>query len=217
MIGEEGIWLCPECGLKLYQPVSQCPRCHLLITPQPITPQPPSQPPSQPAVVQGTYYPEMTQKPPKEEKNVKRTMMIILVIVIAACLIIVLSYHFVIPRIELKVVTVYRESSGLSINVDSKLMNEGTLDIKHFSMNITVLNSSNEVVANGVHNVSSVDAHSKKSFDNIQFFGDQYEPYKIVIKIEFESGGKGYSEEYRHKVGKYMHSNFEDKFLKWGG
>ena len=66
----------------------------------------------------------------------RRLFLIIFVIAIVACLIIVLSYNYIIPRLEFDVVTEYRESSGLSINVDSKVVNEGTLDIKHFVMNI---------------------------------------------------------------------------------
>jgi hypothetical protein len=210
MLGDEVTYRCPECGLTLYQPVSQCPRCLLLITPIPI-------PPSQPPMVESVYMPGLGERHPKEKKNLRRLFLIIFVIAIVACLIIVLSYNFIIPRLEFDVVTEYRESSGLSINVDSKIVNEGTLDIKHFVMNITVLNSSQGVVARVEHNASSIDSHSTEKFDNIHFFGDQYENYEIVIHIEFESSGKGYSKEYNHGVGKYMRVRWEDTYMKWGG
>lgn len=194
---------CPECGLILYQEVSQCPRCLAPISAASAQP-----------IVEQVY---ISDRPPKEKKNVKRTATIILVIAVVAILIITMSYQFIIPRLDLKVITVYRESSGLSINVDSKIKNEGTLSLKDFSMNITILNESGGVVARGEHYISSVDAHSEEKFDNIQFYGDQVDPYTINIEIDFESSGRSYSETFRHSSDKYMLMRFEDGISQWGG
>ncbi len=206
MIGEEGNTLCPECGLVLYQSVSQCPRCLAPIAPMP----------SQPQMVERVYVPEM-EKAPKERKDPRRTTMIIIVIAVIALVILSLSYHYIIPRLEINVVSQYRETSGLSINLDSKVLNEGTLDIKHLSLNITIMNSSGGVVARGEHYDASLSAHSSKSFDNIQFFGDQYERYRIVIRVEFESSGKGFNETYTHHVSNAMLIQYEDRYMQWGG
>jgi len=75
MIGDEGTFRCPECGLTLYQPVSQCPRCLLQITPIPI-------PASQPPMVERVYMPGLGERHPKEKKNVRRLFLIIFVIAI---------------------------------------------------------------------------------------------------------------------------------------
>ncbi|MEE9150820.1 MAG: hypothetical protein V3U20_03195 [Thermoplasmata archaeon] len=207
MIGDEGHASCPECGLILYKDVSECPRCFALIK---------ATPPESP-MVERVYVPDITERPPKERQDIKRIGTILLIIVIVAILIISLSYHFIIPRIELKVITQYQESSGLVINLDSKVRNEGTLNIQHFSMNITILNSSDGVVAKGDYYISDLDAHSSHSFDNIHFFGDQYEPYQIKINISFESSGKDYSESYDHNVKEYIRQRYEDNFMRWGG
>ncbi len=210
MFGDEGASRCPACGLTLYRPVSQCSRCFAEIPPMPF-------PPPQPPIVERTYIPEMGKRPPREKMSIRRLALIIFVIAVVACLVTVLSYHYIIPRVELNVVTQYRESSGLSINVDSKVVNMGTLDLRQVILNITVLDSSSGVVAEAQHYASSIDAHTTRRFDNIQFFGDQYENYEIVIHIEFESSGRGYSKEYSHNVGEYMLSRWDDTYMKWGG
>jgi len=207
MIGEEEIRHCPECGLTLYQDVSQCPRC--LAQLKPITMETP--------MMERVYVPEITEKPPKEGKDVRKFVSIIIILIIVAILIIALSYHFLIPRLELKVITEYRESSGLAINVDSKLKNEGTLSIQNFYMNITVLNSSLGMVARGEYNLSDLEAHSSYKFDNIYFYGDQYDKYMILIQINFESDGKDYSKIFDHTVDENMRIKYEDSIFSWGG
>lgn len=199
---------CPECGLILYQSVSQCPRCLCFITP-PASPDSP--------LVERVYVPEIAEKSPKVRKNVRRSVSIILVIVIVACIIIVLSFHFIIPRLDLKVITAYSEGSAMVINLDSKVQNDGTLDIIDFSLNITVFNSSGGVVAKGDYYLADLDAHSSHRFDNIYFFGDHYEPYRITIAVNFESDGKQYSENFEHNVEEYILQSFEDRVESWGG
>jgi hypothetical protein len=206
MMGEEGMGRCPECGLVLYQQVAQCPRCLTQLAPVP----------SQSAMVEKVYIPP-PEKIPKEKMDVGRLATILFVIIVVVIIIVGLSYQFIIPRIEVSTITQYRESSGLSINVDTKIENKGTLEIEHLSLNVTVLNSTNGVVARGDHYVSSIAPHWSKSLDNIQFFGDQYEGYKVVIELSFESSGKSYSENYSHRSGNYMMSKWEDTFVKWGG
>lgn len=206
MMGEDGMGSCPECGLVLYQQVDQCPRCFAQLGPVP----------SQSPMVERVYIPP-PEKVPKEKKDVKRLATILFVMVVVIIMIVALSYQFIIPRIEVSTITQYRESSGVSINVDSKIENKGTLEIEHLSLNITVLNSTNVMVARGDHYVASIGAHSSKSLDNIQFYGDQYEGYKVVIELSFESKGKSYSENYSHRSGNYMMSTWEDIFVKWGG
>ena len=207
MIGDEGKARCPECGLILYKDVSECPRCFASIKPTP-----PESPP-----VERVYVPEPEEKIPKEREDVRRFAMKILIIIVVACVIIALSYHFIIPRLELKVITQYREASGLAINLDSKIENEGTLSINQYTMNITILNSSDVEVAKGDYFLANLDAHSSHNFNNIYFFGDQYESYKIMINISFESSGKDYSKTFDHTVEEYIIIRYEDKFMRWGG
>ncbi|UCE74305.1 MAG: hypothetical protein JSV56_01000 [Methanomassiliicoccales archaeon] len=206
MMGEENS-RCPECGLVLYQEVPQCPRCFAIIKP----------PPSEGPMVERVYEEEVVKKTPKERKDIKRTSLILITLIIVICIIIALSYNFIIPRIELNVITRYRESTGLSINLDSKVNNEGTLSIQYFTMNITITNSSDILVAKGDYFIADLDAHSSHNLDNIHFFGDQYEPYRITIKVNFEAEGKDYSENYEHTVSESMYINYEDKFMQWGG
>ena len=206
MIGEEERTRCPECGLILYQSVTQCPRC--------LAPIDAAQ--ARPPMVERIYEPEVLERGPRERMSFKRIASIILVIVIVALLVIALSIHFIIPRIDLKVITVYKESSGLLINLDSKVQNEGTLGISHLELNITAYNTMGEVVAKARYNLSDLDAHSSHGFDNVYFFGDQYEDYLIVITVKFESEGNDFAEVYQHQVGEYMYYRFEDKFSQWG-
>lgn len=207
MMGDQTFGKCPECGLTLYKQVPNCPRCSAPIAPAP----------TQHPMVERVYMPEMGVRGPKERKSIRRLAIVIFVIVVVACLVITLSYHFIIPRIELKVVSVYRESTGLVINFDSKVENQGTLDIQHYTMNITIFNSSNGVVAEGGYFVPDIDAHTTHSFDNIYFFGDQFEKYTITINVSFESSGKDYEETFHHSVDENMLIRYEDSFMRWGG
>lgn len=207
MIGDDGINQCPSCGLTLYQEVSQCPRCR-----SPVEPALASTP-----VVERIYEHEAVDTSPKEKGGLKRPVVILTVIIIVALLVISLSYFFLIPRTKLSVITVYRESTGLSILVDTKAENKGTLDIQHLTINITVLNSSSGTVAEGSYYLPDLAARSSHGFDNIYFFGDQYEPYRITIKVSFESSGEVHTETYDHFVDEYMFSKFEDTFSQWGG
>lgn len=72
-------------------------------------------------------------------------------------------------------------------------------------------------MARGDYNLTDLDAHSSHNFDNVYFFGDQYDKYHINVTIKFESEGKDYSETFHHTADKYMLIRFEDKFMKWGG
>jgi hypothetical protein len=206
MMGD-GNLRCPECGLILYREVSQCPRCLATITPVP----------SMPPMVQKVYEPAPSEKAPKEKKDTRRTFKIIFVLAVIAIVVFALMYNFLIPRLELNVITAYAEGTGLVINIDSKVKNEGTLGVTHFSMNITVLNSSNYVVAKQDYYLADLGAHSAHSFDNIHFFGDQYEPYHITINIDFESEGGHYTENYEHTVTESIQQRWEDKFSQFGG
>lgn len=207
MLGNEGNTRCPECDLVLYQPVSECPRCFAPI----------DMAPTKSTMVERVYEDEVVQKTPKERKDIKRIISIILIIVVVACLLLTLSYHFLIPRIELNIITVYKENSGLVINVDSKVNNEGTLDVQHFTMNLTVLDENQDVVARGNYYLADLNPHSSHSFNNTYFYGDQYVDYNLVIKIRFECSGKDYSKSFNHTIKEYIFMRFEDKFMQWGG
>jgi hypothetical protein len=84
-------------------------------------------------------------------------------------------------------------------------------------MNVTVYNSTGGIVAKKDYYVSDVDPHTAEKFDNIHFFGDQFEHYKITIEMEFESEGKGYEKTFDHKVSNAMQYRWEDTFSQWGG
>ncbi|UCF08319.1 MAG: hypothetical protein JSW28_01110 [Thermoplasmata archaeon] len=207
MMGNDGTQRCPECGLVLYQDVAHCPRCLA-----PIAPSAPATP-----VVERIYEHEAVDTSPRERGGFKRPIIVISVVIMVALLITAMAYLYLIPRTDLKVITVYRESTGLSILVDSKVENDGTLNIQHLTLNITVLNASGGIVAQGGYYLPDLDSHSSHGFDNIHFLGDQYEPYTVNIKVHFESAGQDYTETYDHSVKEYMFLKWEDSFMKWGG
>jgi hypothetical protein len=207
MMDDKTFGKCPECGLKLFKQVPNCPRCSAPI----------ASATTQHPMVERVYIPDLGESGPSEERNVRRTATVIFVIVIAAILLIMLSYNFIIPRTELNIISVYRESTGLVINFDTKVENLGTLDIQHYTMNVTITNSSDGVVAKGDYYVSDLDAHTTESFDNIYFFGDQFERYTIEIWVRFESSGEDYNETFTHTVDENMLIRYEDSFINWGG
>jgi hypothetical protein len=198
---------CPECGLTLYRQVDQCPRCFAPISPMG----------EETPIVERIYEPGPGEKPPKEKKNVRRVFAVIFVLIIVVIIVFAIAFNYLIPRIELKLISDYKESSGLSINMDFKVKNEGTLGIQHYSMNVTIFDESGGVVAEKDYYVSDVDPHTQEKFDNIHFFGDQFEHYKITIEVEFESEGKGYDMNHEHKVKEAMQYRWEDTFSQWGG
>ena len=111
-------------------------------------------------IVERIYEPGPGEKPPKEKKDVRRVFAVIFVLIVVVIIVIAIAFNYLIPRIEVKLISDYRESSGLSINVDFKVKNEGTLGIQHYSMNVTVFNSSGGVVAEKDYYVSDVDPHT---------------------------------------------------------
>jgi hypothetical protein len=168
-------------------------------------------------MVEQVYEPGPGEKAPKERKNARQTFVIIFVLAIVAIIVIGIAFNFIIPRMDIKVLTAYRESSGLSINLDFKVKNQGTLGIQHYSMNVTVYNSSGGVVARKDYYISDIDPHTDATFDNLHFFGDQYEKYKVTMEIDFESDGKGFEKTFDHTVTEAMQINWEDSFVEWGG
>lgn len=202
---------CKNCGLIIYRYTPECPRCFASIerTTSPET-----------VSVKYTQFSPPPTTEPKESKlfiNKKRLAIIITIIIIGAVVLSFLSYYVILPRTEIKIVTVYREASGMAILIDTEIENVGTLEIKHFTMNISVMDEDEDVVAEGDYYLNDLASHDSHGFDNIYFKGDQYLDYHITIEIKFESSGKEHSKNFDHTTDEYMWIKYEDQYLEWGG
>ncbi len=202
---------CKNCGLIIYRYTPECPRCFARI--ERVT-----SPEMESAKYTSFAHPPTAE--PKESKlfiNKKRLAILVSIIIIVAVVLSFLSYYFILPRTEIKIITVYREASGMAILIDTEIENVGTLEIKHFTMNISVMDENDDMVAEGDYYLNDLGSHDSHGFDNIYFKGDQYLKYRISIKIKFESSGKEHSKNFDHTTSEYMWIKYEDHYLEWGG
>lgn len=125
-----------------------------------------------------------------------------LMLAVAAVLVVVLIpllYFVVIPRTELTLKVYYNESVLNQINVDSELRNGGTVAVDDLTLEISVVNSSDQEMGGQNYTVRSIAPFSgPEKLEAITFRGSQYDEYTIIIDLQFSSGGRGYSGHWSH-------------------
>ncbi|HID71536.1 MAG TPA: hypothetical protein EYP29_02175 [Thermoplasmata archaeon] len=129
-------------------------------------------------------------------------------------LLLVMTYIFVIPRVELRVTTVYHQSfSGTS--VQTKIENKGTYDIEYMKVNLTALRKEDgKVVASKLELVKLLEP--KRAFKiGFTFEGGQMKTYLLILEIDFESKGMDYNKSFEYEIKDYMNNNWEEKIKDW--
>ena len=142
--------------------------------------------------------------------NKQKRQMIIVMMVIAVISILVISYIYIIPRTELTVKTIFNENfSGIAVGC--KIKNSGNKDIDDFSIHMEIRNSTKGVMDELNFTRKSIRPGEEFDTTNLQFYGDQFETYTIILEIEFKSDGKSYKDTIKHTAKDYMNLTWDDK------
>jgi hypothetical protein len=151
-------------------------------------------------------------------KQNKRKMMVTVVIFFLLIAATTSIYYFIIPRMELGLKTSYHQGSLNSIFVNTKISNAGTIDLRDVSVNVSVYHlKSNNKAANKIENISVLKHWSEQEI-KINFVGNQYDSYIIVISIHFKSNTKTFTRTFSHITNEeFMSQSFEDRIFEIGG
>jgi hypothetical protein len=155
--------------------------------------------------------------PVKGKKPVIIGVIVIVVIILVANAL----YMFIIPRVNLEIVTLYNEGiggggTGGMININTKLKNSGTVSIEDIEITITVMNETNvqrgDLESTGITLDPSEDQELK-----LNFIGNHYLTYFIFVDIIFYASGDEYTKSYSYKTYEDpMNIKFEDDISDWG-
>lgn len=126
----------------------------------------------------------------------------------------VFLYGFVIPRSDVTVRTWFNEGLLNAITVDTKVLNDGTVEVRNLDINISVLKELKGVevyVTDLTASSSSIGIMSEKKFSGITFHDDQNAKYILEVKVSFDAGGTHVTKSYTHHVDQaYMNLYFND-------
>jgi hypothetical protein len=158
----------------------------------------------------------------KEVVKGKKQVIIIIITIIMVILISQLLYSYVIPRVTLDLKTVYHEATGGGgtgglVNVNSKIINSGTVEAKDLKIFIQVLDFNEEILINETFTedtFSPGQAHEVKLVTN----GNCYTDFFIILEVQFYTSGNEYYEKFRYKTHEdAMNIGFEDSIFSWNG
>ena len=160
---------------------------------------------------------------PLQRNRVKGKRLIILSIFIILILFLSsqLLYFYVIPRTTLDLRTNYHEAlggggTGGLINVNSKFINSGTVDIENFNITVTVLNNTKILLVEETYDQALVkpgDNYELKLATN----GNCFETFYIIVELNFETQKNEYSRKYLYETyEEAMNIGFEDSIFNWG-
>jgi hypothetical protein len=150
----------------------------------------------------------------------KRAVIILIVVLLIVFISAQILYWYVLPRITIDLKTVYHEATGGGgtgglINVNSKFVNSGTVEVDNFKISITILNSTQIVLVNNTFDqdiVSPGDSHELKLTTN----GNCFETFYIILEIQFDMGKNEYSKKYLYETHEdAMNIGFKDSIFDW--
>jgi hypothetical protein len=172
----------------------------------------------EPEVIQ-TSVKGKTDKPKVKGKRAVYIGLVVIALIILASMGL---YSYVLPRVDVELVTVYHESTGGvassgSINLNTQIRNEGTKKVEDLNVSIIISDpDTGEVQEQLSDSFNSISRGDKKE-PRMEFFGDHYEPYKVTIMVSFQSSGKAYIREYIYNIEKddAMNLIFEERIFEW--
>ncbi|MEW5760839.1 MAG: hypothetical protein AB1779_08750, partial [Candidatus Thermoplasmatota archaeon] len=136
-------------------------------------------------------------------------------IVIVVILLLLLPLIFLFPRIDMTIKTLYSESLLSTINIDIKIENHAFIDVNSLSVTISILNESDDLIAEKNFYKNRIALRSTEKFENLQFRGSQLEIYHIIISIEFYYRNEKQEYSFTHTINdEYMNQKFEDRVFR---
>jgi hypothetical protein len=161
-------------------------------------------------------------KPDKPKVKGKRAVYFGLVVIAIIILASMGLYSYVLPRVDVELVTVYHESTGGvassgSININTQIRNEGTKTIEDLNMSIIISDPDTGEIKQQLSDSFLKISRGDKEEPRMEFFGDHYEPYKITILVSFKSSGKAYIREFVYDIetDDAMNLIFEERIFEW--
>jgi hypothetical protein len=153
---------------------------------------------------------------PKPHKKFKWTpKKAVAVVVLVGLVLPALLYGFVIPRADVTVRTWFNEGLLNAMTVDTKVINDGTVEVTNLDINISVMKDVKGVevhVADLTGYSSSVGMMSEKKFTSITYHDDMNAKYILEIKVSFDAGGTHITKSYTHRVNEpVMNLYFNDR------
>lgn len=131
-----------------------------------------------------------------------------------------LLYTYVIPRVQLDILTMYHEDPGSggtggNIRVNVLLENSGTLVIKDLELVLAVEDGEGNLLARSYHNTTISPGNDAQP--RVSFRGDQYATYFIQLRISFVSNDDRFEEVYRYDTsGEAMNQPHSETMGAWG-
>jgi hypothetical protein len=160
---------------------------------------------------------DIDEKPKvKGKKLIIVTIFIILIILISAQLL----YWYVIPRLTIDFKTTYHEATGGGgtggiINVNTKFINSGTVEVEDLTLKITLLNTTQTILIDKTYEqgiVSPGDQYELKVVTN----GNTFETFYIIVEAKFSTGNNDYNKKYLYETHEdAMNIGFEDSVFEW--
>jgi hypothetical protein len=151
----------------------------------------------------------------------KKPVIILVVVVILIILFSQLLYTFVIPRVTIDLKTIYHEATGGGgtgglINVNTKIVNSGTVEARDLEVKVEVLNSTKKLLTNDTYYediLSPGESYELKLTTN----GNCFETFYIVVEVQFDTSNKDFYEKYEYKTHEdAMNIGFQDSIFEWG-
>lgn len=135
---------------------------------------------------------------------------------LAVALIIVLIpvlYIFVIPRTDVAVKVFYNESMLNQINFDPQITNAGTNEATAVTLRLSVVNSTDFEMGRKEYSIREIEPVTGVArLDALNFRGNQYERYTIIIDIELSAGGTTLSRHWSHSTEEpWLNQDWTDK------
>jgi hypothetical protein len=151
----------------------------------------------------------------------KKGVFVVVITIILVFIIAQVLYYYVIPRVNIDLKTVYHEATGGGgtgglINVNTKVVNSGTVEARDFQMTLSVYNSTEVLLINKTYS-NDILSPGKEYELKVVTNGNSYEDFYITLEVEFTTSDNDYFERYNYKTYEDpMNIDFEDSIFKWG-
>jgi hypothetical protein len=126
----------------------------------------------------------------------------------------VVLYTVVVPRVDVTVKSWYYEGFQNFIVVDTKVINDGSVEVTNLDINVSILkvvNGHEVYLTQLTGQTMSLGRYSEKKFSSIELQDDQNDRYILLVRVSFDAGARAVHESYTHHIdGPYMSMYFED-------
>ncbi len=151
---------------------------------------------------------------PPEMKGRKRTLAVLGIIVLIILLGFI-GYKYVIPRLDLEVKVVYRESQLANINLTVIISNEGNTDVDDIWVRVNMDDENGRTMGEMNRTYPGLSSDSSRDFGR-NLVGDQGLDHIINVSISFEHDGKRFYKDWSFEENEeIMLLAFEERISDW--